>query len=75
MLKDRVKFLGLCILVSSLIISISLVINGLSDRYYYTTDNSYLIVFDKLTGKAFVTGDNKEGKKGTWIKDLTKVTE
>lgn len=75
MFKDRVKFLGLCVLISSILLSISLIINVFNNRYSCFTleGSSSNIVFDTLSGKVFVTSFS-DGKPQTRMYDLTSVT-
>lgn len=51
MFKDRIKFLGLCILTSSILITGAIVFNAFMNRYtmIYPSDG-IKITFDRLTG-------------------------
>jgi hypothetical protein len=55
MLKDRIKFLGICILISSIILSISITFYSLCNRYYFVEGDSItqFTVFDRLDGTAY----------------------
>lgn len=57
MFKDRIKFLGVCVLLSSIIISVTLLYCNLhsSDRYKFFKDttNSKFYITDSKTGKVY----------------------
>jgi hypothetical protein len=47
------NFLAVCILLSAILLSSALIINGLCSRYVYI--DSKTPVFDKLTGSSYIT--------------------
>ncbi len=54
MVKDRIKILGICILIGCIFISGAIVFNAVSNRYYYTESGESKIAFDKLTGTVYI---------------------
>ena len=48
-MKNKNTILGICILLSSIFISTSIIINSFFDRYYFLRDDS-VIICDKFTG-------------------------
>jgi len=60
-MEKAVKFLGLCVLISVIALSLAIAFNGLCNRYYlkYITydSGSRIYIFDKLTGVIYTAGD------------------
>jgi len=54
------RFLGICILIAALMISISTAFSALADRYTNYAEGGMYTTFDKLTGNIMVYRNDRE---------------
>ncbi len=45
------KFLGICMVIASVVLAIGMIVSGMMGRYNFYSNNSLLFVEDSLTGK------------------------
>lgn len=53
MFKDRVKFLGLCILLGMIILSVAIIYHANLNKFYLYEDGANSVVFDKSDGTMY----------------------
>jgi hypothetical protein len=68
-MEKAVKFFGISIMVAALFFSISIIINCMSDRYFYVerSGSRQDLIFDKFTGRYYKYNADIYTKAGEFI--------
>lgn len=77
-MKKHVNFLGVSLIISAFLISVSLVFSALANRYYvgnFSGGYESVFVFDKLTGAYYGFFKDKDGYQKLHKIDIVKKAD